>query len=281
MPRALLLGTLALVSSAVAVHAADLRSTILGGPPPAPAQYKPKIEYDWGGLYGGVHAGIALGDYRSAPVALSAGLFPISEFSPQIARYSTALATKLSDQKMQFGGFVGRNWTEGDLVLGLELDYTSFGGGLKGSGGSRINRFEFAEETGIDIKRNVSVSNTSSFNYKDALLLKARFGQAFDRFLPYGFVGIGAVRVENFDSGSVTVSVTNAITDAIIRGPSTETARKSYDRFVPALAGGLGLDYAVTDNIILRGEYTFYGLGDMNGAEGYINAFHGGVAAKF
>jgi opacity protein-like surface antigen len=280
MPRALLLGTVALVASAVAVHAADLRSTILGGPPPAPAQYKPKIEYDWGGLYGGVHAGSAMADHRVTTGPVSAGLLSRTEFAAEVVANTVPAKSSLSDQAMQFGGFLGRNWTEGDLVFGFELDYTSFGD-MKATNRSTARGLRTEVElTGV-VERIVDTSNTNGFHYKDALIAKARFGQSFDRFLPYGFLGAGVVRVDHFSSGTARGVVVDALTNATLRGPLSEAGQRRFDRLVMTYAAGLGLDYAVADNIILRGEYTFYGLTEMNGAKGYINAFRGGVAAKF
>jgi len=259
--------------------AADFRRDLIGGPPPAPSgAYKPQRDYDWGGLYGGVQAGLGAGDIDMQTTTEKAAnsTFRNSEYSSMIAITSNAVRGKMSDQKPQFGAYAGHNWVEDDLVIGLELDYVAFGD-LKGSRSDTQARSETIDAGPPVLKRVTSVSSSNSFVYKDALVAKARFGQTYDRWLPYGFIGAGAVRADLRTETTVSVGVlTNDV------GPlSPETVRIRRNRPVPALAAGLGLEYALADNIVARGEYMYLGLYGMNGAKGYINSLRAGVAAKF
>ncbi len=275
MRRALLLGTVAFMAAGSVGLAADLRRDMIGGPPPAPAPYKAKPDYDWGGLYAGLHAGGTSADYKGEG-NLTGSLLPVSEFIPLRDIMSSSVDNKLSDQKMSYGGYVGHNWTDEDLVYGLELDYTNFGG-LKGQSSNSLGRSEAAEGTNV---RNLQLSTKSSFKISDAAIVKARFGQSFDRLLPYGFIGIGAAQVDYSNSASAVGFVRDTATGQIVRG---DTDSKSTRKNGPVLAAaaGLGVEYAVMDNVIVRGEYMFVGLAKANNATSYLNSVRAGVAAKF
>jgi opacity protein-like surface antigen len=263
--------------------AADFRRDMIGGPPPMPNRnFKPQGEFDWGGLYGGVQAGFSSADVEMKETAEKAAnsTFRNSIFSPLIATTSNAIRGKMSDQKPQFGAYVGKNWVEGDLVIGLELDYVAFGD-LKGQRSDEQARFEITQPGAPpdtpEIKNVTQVSASNRFVFKDAVIAKARFGQAFDRWLPYGFIGAGAVRADLRTETTVSVGL---LTDDV-GSLSPETVRIRRNRPVPALAAGLGLEYALADNIVARGEYMYLGLYGTNGTTGYVNSVRAGLAAKF
>ena len=278
MRRSLCLTALCVALTSQA-SAADFRRDLIGGPPPVPSgTYKPQPDYDWGGLYGGVQAGLGAGDIDMQGTTEKAAnsSFRSSEFSPLIAVTSNAIRGKMSDQKPQFGAYLGQNWVEDDLVMGLELDYVSFGD-LKGSRSDEQGRSD--PSTPPEIKRVTQVTSSNRFVYKDALVAKERFGQAYERRLPNGFVGAGAVRADLRSETTVAVEVST--NNVLTLSPDPQNVPIRRNRPVPALAAGLGLEYALADNIVARGEYMYLGLYGMNGAKGYINSLRAGVAAKF
>lgn len=260
------------------VSAADFRRDLMiGGPPPAPSTtYKPKPDFDWGGLYGGVQAGLASADFKGGQ-SLAGSMFPNSEFRGLRDSVIAGIENRFSDQKPAFGGFVGHNWQDEDLVLGVELEYTNFGD-LKGGSSKSYGLQEAVAPNEI---RSLTLASSTSYRIRDAMIAKARFGQAYDALLPYGFLGIGAVRADYKNQASGTGIVYDpADPQTVIRG---DTDAKSARRNAPilAVAAGAGVDYAFTSNIVGRVEYMFLAAQKTQGTSAYINSLRAGVAAKF
>ncbi len=280
MRRSLCLTAVLVVLTGQASAADFKRDLMIGGAPPAPKQtYKPQPDYDWGGLYGGVQAGFGSADVdmQNMSERSANSTFRNSEYSSLLATTANAIRGTLSDQKPQFGVYAGHNWVEEDLVVGVELEYVNFGS-LKGSRSDAQARRETIDPGPPVLNRVAQVESSNKAVFKDALIAKARFGQSYDRWLPYGFIGGGAVRADLTSKNTVTVAETS---DGIAQMQSSEAATIRRNRPVPALAAGLGVEYALADNIIARGEYMYLGMYDMSGAKGYINSLRAGVAAKF
>lgn len=178
------------------------------------------------------------------------------------------------------GVHFGYGWGDSDYT------YLFNDGELKPNGflGGVYAGYNFALENnvvlGVDADityNNIKKDHTiSSAEYETELLwsgaVRARAGYAIDRFLPYLAGGVAFGQVKN----SYGITVLN----------STYSDKET-------LAGwtiGAGLDYAATDNLILRVEYRYTDFGskdfDFGGAEGVsyklkTNDIRVGIAYKF
>jgi outer membrane immunogenic protein len=218
----LLFGTAILASGSLAAHAD-------GMPRPAPAYPPPNacgtcdvlyLGYDWSGFYLGAHAGVG---------------FTSSQFT--IPRLGVIASTPggLIDTTQNFlehtaNGFAGgahlgwqKQW--GNTVAGLELAYT----GLSADVTSHNNIL------GVPVSRSTQVSNL--------FLLAGRLGYANDNMLAYAKGGYATGEVE-FD-----LRVGNP---AFVSGSSSDREH--------GWTAGVGLEYAIRDNIILGAEYNYVHL---------------------
>jgi outer membrane immunogenic protein len=134
-----------------------------------------------------------------------------------------------SDARFIGGGQVGFNYQFGMFVLGAEADFdfgtnnSNNGAGVVTPGGTIVARLN---DTWI---------TTAA----------ARLGLAFDHFLFYGKVGGGWVGSNNF-------TLQNTTTGGVV----TFGNNNSRSGFL----GGVGLEYAVTNNWTVKGEYDFLSL---------------------
>jgi outer membrane immunogenic protein len=282
MRSALALGIACLLSAPVVAHAADMPgSSIFGSGPAAPAPNKAAGAYDWGGLYAGVH--VSQSEMRVNPgqaiAAVGANTFKGSEFQTQAANYSRLVSGgTFSGRETGYGVYVGHNWTEEDLVVGVEGEFMQ--AGLKGSAGGAIGFYENAGQ----YRRYVDVDARAQTEVSQIYLLKGRAGVAFDRILPYAFVGFGIARtsINNRVDGLGRTYVINPDqsngTLVSFAASSAVDKRRSY---IPGIALGLGVDWALVDNVVLRAEYQYLALQKSHGQENVVNSGKIGLAAKF
>lgn len=119
-----------------------------------------------------------------------------------------------------FGGlYAGYNYQfSNNIVLGAEADFAL---GNVGASGATIEYAGYDSSTDIDWTGSV----------------RARVGYAFDRFLPYATGGVAFGRF-SFEERAEDYGV-----------------RQSADVNVSGWTVGAGVEYALTDNVTLRGEY--------------------------
>jgi opacity protein-like surface antigen len=280
----LLVSTL-LVSGA---QAADYLRGTIGQPSGFGQQSQPS--YDWSGVYLGGHGSWSAGDMKDggAGASLANAAFPNIVITPTIGSI-----IDLPERKVRgpgFGTFVGYNTMWDDVVLGVEAEY------------NRAN--VDAQSTMPAIQRQLSTTSSSSLwdtnitsasqtmKLVDYGVVRVRAGAAYGRFLPYVSVGLAAGRVERVQSltGSVQEYVLLPIVDALgnITGYNrtnygTATANFQATRRNTAMgyALGAGLDYAVTDNIFLRGKYEYISIGGPQSLSVQMHTAKAGIGAKF
>lgn len=190
--------------------------------------------HDWSGWYGGVNAG----EGREADFDLSAVL----EVDPATSFFPAPLAggTFPTNRSFSGDGFVGGvqwgyNVQNGGLVLGGELDLqtsdiSSTISIPNAPGGATNNPDGFT-----DLKFGVDYFTTA----------RARAGYAFDRLLVYGTGGIAYGKVE-FDRNY-----------RVAGGEIRDSASSNRTGWVY----GAGAEFAMTDRISVRGEYSRVDLG--------------------
>lgn len=150
------------------------------------------------------------------------------------------------------GGYVGANvgyrWLSADATDGTfagSPDSSSAFGGLQAGYNWQINQFVVGVET--DFGYGSSSKNETGFGVKQTWegTTRARAGVALDRFLVYGTAGVA---YSDFDLSNL--------------GASSSDWRFGWT------AGG-GVEYAVTKNVSVKGEYLYTDYGDdtTNGAK--------------
>ncbi|MCG5247270.1 outer membrane protein [Methylorubrum extorquens] len=290
--------TTVLVSPALA---ADLDYGVLRGydddyPAPAPI-------IDWSGFYVGGHGG-----YSSA--ALGFG----NAFQPIVAtalRYSVVEAEMNASQLLaarsthsggaSYGVFAGVNYQFEDVVVGFEADYTYFG--QSGTTSDQIARYMITKDNYL---RTVDLSGQASTKIQDYGTIRGRLGYAFGNLLPFvtGGVAVGRATVHNtvtiqsygYNNTTYATNQTGTTKSYIdnegysvfyqnnppgsIPAPGTVhgTTKKVT---VTGIAVGGGLEYAITPNFLLRGEYQYVLFNDFQGHKAELNTVRGGAAIKF
>lgn len=202
-----LAGALALAAWAQPASAADI--PVKAAPAPAPAVYS------WAGFYFGAHAGYGwaraeIFDVQCYCMALN-GIPRVFGFN-----YDGFIG----------GGQVGYLWQQGNLVYGIELDASY--SRMKTSFPSPL----FAPIFGESFSAKVDWFATG----------RVRVGYAFDRWLPFGTVGIAAVKMEDRynDPLDDRFSVVSGV------------------KWAPT--GGGGIEYAISRNWTVRAEYLYVRL---------------------
>jgi outer membrane immunogenic protein len=128
--------------------------------------------------------------------------------------------------------YIGANYQIGSIVVGAEADVTlgDFGGKTRGCGGA--GAFAFKCKANAD-----DVFGT----------IRGRIGYAFDRFLVFGTGGLAIAGDVDFRR------------DSPFGGAFDFQKKSSGTRYGYAVGGGV--EYAVTDNVIVRGEYQYVDFG--------------------
>lgn len=294
--------TLGLVAAVLAspALAADLDYGVLRGSDDDYSTPAPII--DWSGFYVGGHGG-----YSSA--ALGFG----NAFQPIVAnelRYSVAEAEMNASQLLfarsthatgsSYGAFAGINYQFDEVVVGLEADYTFFG--RVGRTSDQISRFRVTSD---GYMTNLALLGQASTEIEDFGTIRGRAGYAFGNFLPFvtGGLAVGRavvaksvdIRYSGYDQAAFTAnqangtrnfvdnfgySAFNPLNPAASR-PATGTYGATKKVTVGGVALGAGVEYAITPNILLRGEYQFVLFNDFQGHKAELNTVRGGAAVKF
>jgi outer membrane immunogenic protein len=242
--KRILLASAALLGFASATSAADLgRRYVSPAPIVAPALFT------WTGFYGGFHVGYGFGDV-DATLEREGGTFFGFSSAGIIPNRLT-----LERDGLILGGQVGYNMQFNSFVAGIEADIS-----YSDVSGSATRSFSDPRGPGFD-------SNTlrlkSELDYLGTV--RGRFGFAFDRALVYGTAGLAYG--ETTVKGSLTSSDT-PVTFAPASGRSSGTD--------VGFAVGAGVEYALLNNITLRGEYLYYNLGSQT-----VGIAQGGTPGNF
>ena len=222
----------------VAAQAADLPTRKEA---PAPVFVPPP--FTWTGFYVGVNAGgIWPSGSRSATlVAPGVFPFPVSTFFPG----------GLGSQSAGFlgGGQAGYNWQTGAFVLGVETDFD--GTTLSKSTNSTGAPFLGTGVPALLLGDTLSIHAKSSLSWLGTTRGRVGFVVTPDnRLMIYATGGVA------YGGGSSNFSVFDAATGSFWSGNPSSTR-------VGWTIGG-GLEYALTNNITIKGEYLYADLGSSS-----------------
>lgn len=218
--------TLAAAAAAVTTgaNAADL--AYRKAPPPLVAA----TVFTWTGFYGGINLGYRIGDGDDVNT--------VGQAAPNIANIAGGARpgfVRLNRDGFVGGGQVGYNYQFGQFVAGVETDiaYTDF----------RDSNTVITPQ----LVTGAPLANTFSSRLNYLGTVRGRIGVTYDRALFYATGGFAYGESEH------RVDMLGAAGNLQFSGNRTEV-KTGY-------AVGAGLEYAVTNNFTVRGEYLYYDLG--------------------
>jgi outer membrane immunogenic protein len=143
--------------------------------------------------------------------------------------------TRSSDGRFMGGGQLGYNWQTGGFVFGVEGDIDGIASNNNTSAALLI--------------RGAGPFVVSAGDGRWVATLAARFGWAIDHVLLYGKAGGGWIGNDN------GITVTNLGTGTVFGSAGGNNSRGGW------LLGG-GVEWAVSNNWSIKGEYNYIGLGN-------------------
>jgi len=208
-----------------AASAADLPSR--ASAPVAPVFVAQPI-FSWTGFYAGVNLGYDFANGKKAdPFFGKNGAY--SDKQREGFKKDNVTFGEKSEGGIMGGAQAGYNYQLGQVVLGVEAD---------------VQKLSFQRKATM-----TNPGDGDSGTMKQSLdafgTLRGRIGYAFDRFMVYGTAGYGIA--SSNDTYAKTVKLGDVKT-------SESSKRTSY---YGGLVVGGGVEYAMTDNISVKGEYLY------------------------
>ena len=271
--RRLLCG-LAFFGAAQQASAADLGESILRG---SSTIINSNSGITWDGAYVGAHfGGVASGtDFSNATKSLVAFLLRNTTIENENHVSDWTTLSKGDTMGVSYGGFAGYNMQWDQAVLGVEASYNRTS--LMMSANDSMGR-QFSTSDGFI--NNVTVSAGSNIHITDYGTLRMRGGWAAGNFMPYGFVGFALGRADVTNSAHVVATGTNATTGQTYAFDQTTSVGKNGD-YAYGFATGLGVDFALMQNIFVRAEYEYVQFGQFNDLKTHIHTARIGGGLKF
>ncbi|GJE26093.1 outer membrane protein [Methylobacterium organophilum] len=298
------LGFLAVLTLPGAAAAADLDYGVLRGPEYEESYASSTI--DWSGVYVGGHGGYSSGafGFRNTFQPIVANMLRSTVVENDMSASTLLQAHTDRQGGSTFGGFAGYNVQFDDIVLGVEVDYTR--AGLIGATTDSIRRYMTTPSDGY--LTHVNLSGLAGTKIEDYGTIRARAGYALGNFLPFvtGGLAIGRARITDnvavqtygYDQAAYKANIG---LDASKQTYVNHYGYYSFDQANPAagtpfnpeffgrtktkvvggVALGTGLEYAITSNVLLRGEYQYVYFNDFDGHKLNLNTVRGGAAVKF
>ena len=281
---ALMLGSTALATSLLAAPsvAADypvLRGSQVEDAPPAPESFS------WEGFYFGGGAGVT--DTKFAP---GNGLENLARYAfrntnlgaeQDMGAFVSALPTK-QDSGSTYFGFVGYNFAFGDVILGVEADYTRSGHSY------HISDYIARRSTTSDgTLNNWSMTTNQGAKLHDYATARLRMGWAYGRFMPFATIGGVVGRFDTTSTIDATWQFTrpNPLTGVMetrtASGYPVRVGASKNNVYGFGLAAGGGVDWALTDNLFLRAEYQLIRFADTEGTTTTVNTGRVAAGLKF
>ena len=251
---------LAVLATASTACAADLDlDTLRGSQPVGPATFT-----RWSGFYFGGQIGIsdANADFSGATAPLVHYSLRESALENDDSVSTWPVLGSAGSDAAGYGGFVGYNSQWQDLVLGLEGNYTHTASVAMATTSAPISRMVTAGNNTYS----VNLTGAGALEVTDYASLRARAGWALGNFLPYGFAGLalgrGNYNVTSQVSGQENPSTPPIVPCNTIIAPtcvdySFSNSNGQQGTLMYGFSIGGGLDWALTQNIFLRGEFEY------------------------
>jgi outer membrane immunogenic protein len=247
----------------------------------------------WGGFYGGAQVGFSSStiNFGQAPGSQVSFILRNTaiEQDEQISSW-TVLGSR-SPNSVAIGGFVGYNLEWEDVVTGFEVNYNHLAGLSAASSNSLTRDFTDSGNlpTGHHYFYNLTVAASSSYKITDVATFRARAGWEAGYFLPYTFLGLAVGRASFATATSVQYtaqdfpdSATPPLTPLpnLAFGPSVLTNSQN-NTFAYGVAGGIGTEIALMNNIFVRGELEYIYFAPLAHIQASMTSARVGAGLKF
>jgi len=183
-----------------------------------------------------------------------------------------------------YGGFVGYNSQWQNLILGVEGNYTHSPATVVATQSPILDRVVSAGGLGYS----VNLLGTGSLTVNDYVSLRARAGYILNNFLPYGFIGF-VVGDGDYSLTTQIYGQQSSASPAVLPcTPSTTCVNYNFvnsaakqDALLYGFSIGGGLDWALTQQFFLRGEFEFVQFVPVNNIVLSTMTGRAGVGVKF
>lgn len=269
----------AILAAGVAIPAksADypvLRGSQIDSAPPSPVSGSGGI--DWSGFYFGGFGGGTASQFRTdrGIADLAQGVFNGSSVLGLVNPGQLVLIPERRDSGITFGAMAGYNYQIGDVVIGGEFDYTRVNHGTNAA----------TSETRQLPGERITLRTTQNAALQDYASARIRFGWVTGNFMPFATFGAAAGRFNThfsaFGDYSYETPANSGNYVSYVGYPRT-LGKPEKDRWGFGISLGGGLDYALTENFIIRGEYLYTRFNNVNGVTVALNTARVGGALKF
>ncbi len=244
----------------------------------------------WEGFYVGGQAGQTWGtaDFANATQSMLSYILSNTELQDKVAGWTTL--PKGSTGTASFGGFIGYNYQWDDVVMGAELNYNHMS--IKTSGGDAIGPLLVPGANlpdGSTVVYSVQVASTAAITINDIMTARLRGGWTFDRFMPYGFIGLAVGRADVSRSTTLagtTKTTTSPATPPVITSgplvlPRDPQSQVQNGVFAYGFAAGLGVEVALMQNLFARAEWEFIEFPNISDIRVQANSARVAVGLKF
>jgi len=262
------LATGVLTAPALAADYPVLRGSQIEDAPPAP-----DLGINWSGFYFGGFGGLSETRFRTDKGLLDIangnfnGTVVLGEMDPG----QLVLTPARNDRGPTYGVFAGYNYAFGDVILGFEAEY------------SRVDQETTAST--LEGRRlssgDVYIASVQNARLNDYFNARLRFGYAYGRLMPYFTIGAAAGRFDtNIAVASDWRTPASNYTTSYFGWPRVIGGAKK-DVWGYGWSVGGGLEAALTENLIVRGEYLFTSFNDVEGVTVNVNTARVAAAIKF
>lgn len=244
----------------------------------------------WDGFYFGAQGGdsFASADFGNATQSMINYMLANTELQSVVSTWTSL--PKGSTGGLSYGAFVGYNWQWDDVVLGAELNYNHMNHSIGASdtiGPILVPGANLPD--GSTVVYSVTLQSAASITIHDITTARMRAGWAFDRFLPYGFVGlaVGIADVSRFATlaGTTKTTTTTATppvsTTALLNLPRDPQSQSQNGEFAYGFAAGLGLEAQLVGNVFARAEWEYIEFPNVSDFRVSVNSARLGIGLKF
>lgn len=237
---------------------------------------------DWSGFYAGGFVGYSNVNFDSkkSPGSLIANHLRNTTIENEMHVSSMLNIPSKSTSKESFGGFIGYNTQWGDVVLGVEGDYTRFD--AKSSSTDQLGRFR---ELSDGYLASAQVSGTVSARVDQIATIRGRAGYVVGNFMPFVTAGFayGTGRIEHSATVRTTFTDANPADDRPLPTITNPTAQLSGGRSSASMYGGVvgGGVEAAFGSLLVRGEVLYARLGTQGSASIDYTTARLGAGVKF
>jgi opacity protein-like surface antigen len=278
-PVSVLTAAATLTAAALALSpafAADyplLRGSQIDTAPPSPTEGS---GIDWSGFYFGGHGGGTASQFRTdrGVQDIARGVFNGSSVLGLIDPGQLVLIPERRDNGPTFGAIAGYNMMIGDVVVGVEADYTRVNQGTV-AGTSEYRQLP---------QERITLITTQNASLQDYASARIRLGWVTGNLLPFATAGVVAGRfntnVTAFGDYSFETPANSGNYVSYVGYPKT-LGKPEKDKWGFGFTVGGGVDYALTDNFLVRAEYLYSRFNNVNGITVGLNTARVAGAIKF